>query len=54
MAPLMTLQWLYIGLFIFVNVWTVSIHDGEDMVPDWAQVCVARPNWLAHTASASL
>ena len=32
-------QLLYLGLFIFVNVWTISIHDGEDMVPEWAQVC---------------
>ncbi|XP_066268394.1 lathosterol oxidase-like [Branchiostoma lanceolatum] len=25
---------LYLGLFLFVNVWTVSIHDGDFRVPD--------------------
>ncbi|XP_035659978.1 lathosterol oxidase-like [Branchiostoma floridae] len=25
---------LYLGLFIFVNIWTVSIHDGDFRVPD--------------------
>jgi lathosterol oxidase len=28
-------KYLYLGLFIFVNLWTVSIHDGIYMVPDW-------------------
>lgn len=25
---------VYLGLFIFVNIWTVSIHDGDYRVPD--------------------
>ena len=25
---------VYLGLFVFVNIWTVSIHDGDFRVPD--------------------
>lgn len=28
------LQLTYLGLFLFVNVWTISIHDGDFRVPD--------------------
>ncbi|GAU88675.1 hypothetical protein RvY_01325 [Ramazzottius varieornatus] len=27
-------KWTYLGLFVFVNVWTVSIHDGNYQVPE--------------------
>lgn len=27
-------KWTYLGLFVFVNVWTVSIHDGNYQVPN--------------------
>lgn len=27
-------KWTYLALFVFVNVWTVSIHDGNYRVPD--------------------
>ena len=26
-------KWVYLGLFVFVNIWTVSIHDGYYNVP---------------------
>jgi lathosterol oxidase len=26
-------KWVYLGLFVFVNFWTVSIHDGDFRVP---------------------
>ena len=26
-------KYLYLGLFVFVNIWTVSIHDGDYRVP---------------------
>jgi len=26
-------KWTYLGLFVFVNIWTVSIHDGDNRVP---------------------
>ncbi|KAI3382290.1 hypothetical protein SNEBB_011384 [Seison nebaliae] len=26
-------KWTYLGLFVFVNIWTVSIHDGDFRVP---------------------
>eukprot|EP00124_Ichthyophonus_hoferi_P003410 Ihof_evm5s293 gene=Ihof_evmTU5s293 len=40
-------KWMYIGLFIFVNVWTVSIHDGVNNVPEWLQDWI---NGSAHHA----
>jgi len=27
-------KWAYLGLFLFVNFWTISIHDGDYRVPD--------------------
>lgn len=27
-------KFTYLGLFVFVNIWTVSIHDGDYRVPD--------------------
>jgi len=38
-------KWLYIGLFVFVNIWTVSIHDGNYKVPKALQPIV---NGSAH------
>eukprot|EP00123_Amoebidium_parasiticum_P011881 comp20962_c0_seq1/m.28048 comp20962_c0_seq1/g.28048 ORF comp20962_c0_seq1/g.28048 comp20962_c0_seq1/m.28048 type:complete len:288 (-) comp20962_c0_seq1:620-1483(-) len=40
-------KWAYLGLFIFVNVWTVSIHDGVNSIPDWLQEYI---NGSAHHA----
>lgn len=28
-----TLQMVYLSLFIFVNIWTISIHDGDNRIP---------------------
>lgn len=36
---------LYLGLFVFVNIWTVSIHDGLFSVPSWLERVV---NGAAH------
>jgi len=36
---------LYIALFVFVNIWTVSIHDGDYRVPDLLQPFI---NGAAH------
>lgn len=30
---------LYLGLFVFVNIWTVGIHDGHYSLPLLLQVC---------------
>jgi len=38
-------KWLYIGLFIFVNIWTVSIHDANYKVPKALQAII---NGSAH------
>jgi Delta7-sterol 5-desaturase len=38
-------KWTYLALFIFVNFWTVSIHDGYNAVPTWLQNIV---NGSAH------
>ena len=38
-------QITYLGLFIFVNIWTVSIHDGDYRVPTLLQPLV---NGCAH------
>ncbi|KAK3107215.1 hypothetical protein FSP39_009666 [Pinctada imbricata] len=38
-------KWTYLGLFIFVNIWTVSIHDGDYRVPDMLKPLV---NGSAH------
>jgi len=27
-------KWAYLGLFLFVNFWTISIHDGDYRVPE--------------------
>lgn len=27
------LQAVYLSLFVFVNIWTISIHDGDDRIP---------------------
>lgn len=28
-----TLQVVYLSLFVFVNIWTISIHDGDYRIP---------------------
>ncbi|OQV17564.1 Lathosterol oxidase [Hypsibius exemplaris] len=38
-------KWTYLGLFVFVNVWTVSIHDGNYRVPNFFKPIV---NGSAH------
>jgi lathosterol oxidase len=30
-------KWTYLVLFVFVNIWSVSIHDGLDLVPNCFQ-----------------
>lgn len=34
MLNLFPLQAVYLSLFIFVNIWTISIHDGDYRIPD--------------------
>lgn len=32
-SGILTLQGVYLSLFVFVNIWTISIHDGKYLIP---------------------